>query len=506
MDHQGYPGGATGEARGLRKRRWWWLCLWVVVALALAGCDQPEVSTRTRPAGTVAATTKGITPREAEVPTLYPTFTPVAARATPTEAMPPTPTAGPSIDFSQKAVEFRYRIPALGLDRRLEGTIDAEITVVDETTGLAAILQDQTRVMLELQQSLPELELGALPEDCDRCVAFSYELPLEGVTDEGWLRDPVMLASVENYTTLAIGPHFPPGSVLGLRRSATPYDVAHSLALTADGTLWRWLATAPEVGEPVAAETVSPDLEATAVAVPLDVLQDSYMVECVGVAVETLLLRPDGGEGEGDVAAGKEVRITCPAFSLPTTLLPLYVQLDELLQETTAEQGLPRPPLEIPLATLMDYRRDDGGRLTLLLDGAARTVDPAGDVFTDTIGAGQVVSLTTRLRESEVLTPSVEAFATGVASNTLLVRGPQGMMEAAWEEEAPETLAPWLEEVDQLLAEIAGVTPEATATPSATGTGEPAETPAPGVTGTREPTSTAMPGDEATATAEPSSP
>ena len=474
MDHLACAGGATGEAGGRGVRLWWWLWLWVVLALALVGCEQPEAGTRT-PAGTVSATT-GITPREAEVPTLYPTFTPVAVQATPTREMPPTSTAGPSVDFSQKAVEFSYRIPALGLDRRLEGTIGAEITVVDETAGLAAILQDQTGVMLELQQSLPELELATLPPDCDRCVAFSYELPLEGVADEGWLRDPVMLASVENYTTLALGPHFPPGSVLGLRRSATPYDVAHSLALTAEGALWRWLATAPEVGEPVAAEEVSPDLEAAAAAVPLDLLQDSYVVECVGVAVETLLLRPDGGEGEGDAADGKEVRITCPAFSLPTTLLPLYVQLDALLQETTAEQGLPRPPLEIPLATLLDYRRDDGGRLTLLLDGAARATDPAGEVFTDTVEVSQVVSLTTSLRESEILTPGVEAFATGAVSNTLLVRGPQGMMEVAWEDDAPADLEPWLEELDQLLATIAGVEPDPAATPTATGTIEPVET------------------------------
>jgi len=489
MAQQGRAGGATGGARDGRGWRQWWLWLWV--ALALVGCGQQEATTETRQGATQPA--RAITPREADIPTLYPTFTPVASQATPTRSMPPTPTPGPSLDFSQKAVEFRYRIPALGLDRRLEGTIGAEITVVDESTGLAAILQNQTGTMLELQQALPEVELEALPAGCDRCVAFSYELPLDGVSDEGWLRDPVILASVENFTTLALGPHFPPGTVVGLRRSATPYDVAHSLALTADGGLWRWLATAPEVEEPAEAETISPNLEATAAAVPLDALQDSYAVDCVGVAVEVLMLPAgEGEEGDGPGAAGKAVRIRCPAFSLPTTLLPLYVQLDALLQETVADQGLPRPPLEIPLATLLDYRRGDGSRLTLLLDGTARAMDPAGEVFTDSIGASQVVSVTTGLRESGALAPGVDALAAGEAANVLLVRGPQGMMEAAWDGEAPAGLEPWLEEIEQLLATMAGVAP--------TGT----ETPTPGATGTVEPAGTPAPEGEGTATAEPS--
>lgn len=466
MVDQGRAGGAHGERWIGRRRPWLWLFLWA--ALALAACGQADGNGETPPAATQAAPV--ITPREADVPTLYPTFTPLPGQSTATPEMPPTPTAGPSLDFSEISVAFRYQIPALGLDRRLEGTIGAEITVVDEATGVAAILQNQTGAMLELQQSLPELELEPLPEGCDRCVAFSYELPLDGVAAEGWLQDPVMLASVENYTTLALGPHFPPGTVLGLRRSATPYDVAHSLALTADGTLWRWLATAAEVAEPAAAEAVSPELAAAAAAVPLDELQNSYVVDCLGTPVETLALRPEEG-------AGREVRILCPAFSLPTTLLPLYVQLDGLLQETLAGQGIPQPPLEIPLETLLEYRRDDGSRLTVLLGGTVRATDPAGEVFTDTIRASQALSLTTGLRQSEALVLGVEAFAAGEAANVLLVRGPEGMEEAAWEDEAPAALEPGLEELGQLLAQIAGVTPETTATPSATGTEEPADTP-----------------------------
>lgn len=498
MEEARRGGSATGEAQAGRVWRRWWLLLGAL--LALIGCGQPEANDETRPAPTTQTAPantpqEAITPRQAEIPTLYPTFTPVAAQATPTQAMPATPTAGPSLDFSQKAVEFRYRIPALGLDRRLEGTIGAEITVVDETTGLASILQNQTGVMLELQQTLPELELEAMPEDCDRCVAFSYDLSLEGVSDEGWLRDPVILASVENYTTLALGPHFPPGTVVGLRRSATPYDVAHSLALTADGALWRWLATAPEIEAAADAATVSPDLAAAAAAVPRDELRDSYVVECMGVANEVLSLGAEGDpgvdteDGDSEVAtgAGRNVRIRCPAFSLPTTLLPLYVQLDALLEETVAEQGLPRPPLEIPLATLLDYRREDGGRLTLLLGGAVRAVDAAGEVFTDTIGASQVVSLTTGLGENGALTPGVETFAAGEAANGLLVRGPEGMMEAVWEGEAPAVLEPWLEELEQYLP--------ATATPDASETG----TSTPEAEGTAEPDST----PEATTTAEP---
>ena len=462
MGDLGRAGGVTGErwcGRGRRRQLLWICCLWA--ALSLAACGQADGNGETAAAATLAAPV--ITPREADVPTLYPTFTPPPGRQTPTPEMPPTPTPGPSLDFSEITVAFRYRIPALGLDRRLEGTIGAEITVVDETRGVAAILPNQTGAMLELRQSLPELALEPLPDGCERCVAFAYELPLDGTAGEGWLQDPVMLASVENYTTLALGPHFPPGTVLGLRRSATPYDVAHSLALTADGMLWRWLATAPEVAEPATAEAVSPGLATAAAAVPLDELQAAYVVDCLGTPVETLALRPEGGDG-------REVRLLCPAFSLPTTLLPLYVQLDDLLEETLAGQGIPRPPLEIPLETLLEYRRDDGGRLTLLLGGAARAEDPAGEVYTETIEASRAVSLTTALRESEALAPGVDAFAAGEAANTLLVRGPQGMIEAAWDGEAPAGLDPWLAELDQLLEGMAGVAPRVTATPAATPT------------------------------------
>lgn len=441
------------------------------IFLLLAACSQPPAET---PESDDAEVRPQLTPDA--IPTLYPTFTRPSATQTATAVPQDTPTPRSTIDFEQPVVEFRYRIPALQLDRRLEANVNGEITVVDETVGLASMRQNQGGILLELQDALPELELEPLPADCDGCVAFSYSLPIDGVSDEGWLRDPVMLASVENYTSVAVGPHFPPDTILGLRRGATAYDVAHSLALTSEGQLWRWLATEGQVAAPVPLEEASPQLVPLLTELPLQSLTERYVVQCPGAPTETLFLNPTDAEEDFTIEIG------CPAFSLSRPLLPLYLEMDRLLQEVVPEEEPLRPPPEIPLATLLDYQRGDGARLSVLLDGTARAKKPGGETVTTTLTSNQVLSMTTALVESDVLQPGLEAYVAGDIANILLVRGLRGMSEVAWTEDdgPPEGALPQIRFLDSLLDELLaepeeteesiGPQPSQTSTPAATAT------------------------------------
>jgi len=188
-----------------------------------------------------AAPTLAVTPIPSPVAEIPATFTPpqpferffpTSPVVTVTQPTIPTRPTDTPIPFGDTVVEVRYQIPALGLDRRLQGSISSQIVIVDETTGMALKRSNQAGVLLDLQQVLPELLLPVVPEGCDTCVYIFYELPYADLQAEGWLRDPVLLASLENYFTTSIGPHFPPNTIAGIRRSPSPYAPAH--------TVWRY--------------------------------------------------------------------------------------------------------------------------------------------------------------------------------------------------------------------------------------------------------------------------
>lgn len=392
------------------------------------------------------------TPTPFTLPTLLPTATAVIApsanvTSTPAPTVPPQST----VDFEQPVVELRYTIPSLQLDRRLEGDVNGQVTVVDETRGVAAIRQNQGGVLLELQGVLPELDLEPIPADCDTCVSFSYELFLEDIEGQGWLQDPVLLASVENYTAALLGPHFPPDAVLGLRRSATAYDVAHTMALDEDGLLYRWLATSGEVEAPTPIDAVAPDLPQLVAALQQESFQQQYIVNCVSAPLESLFIR--GAEVDSESEMDNLIQLSCPAYSLPRSLLPLYTRLDLLLEEVLEGGGIPRPPSEVALGAVIDYRNENEAHVSVFFDGTTTIEDEAGETFTTTLDITEVVSMTESLLESSVLQPELTNIIDGELPNNLLVRGEQGMMEAAWpEDEPPQEIVDALEILEGLLA------------------------------------------------------
>ncbi|MGD2049412.1 MAG: hypothetical protein PVH03_07955, partial [Chloroflexota bacterium] len=357
------------------------------------------------------------------LPTIYPTNTAVPP-ATPTDTRIPVPTEVPNtpVAFDQVAVDIRYFIPGLALDRRIQGNVANQIEVVDETTGESVIRRDQPGVLLELQQALSEVELSEVPEDCDYCVQMEYELPLADISESGWLDDPRLLASLENYTAVLLGPHFPEGTVVGLRRGASPLHAAHTIGLTEDGQLYFWTAVDPEVPAPQPAGQAFSDINEELADLDTVSFAESYTASCdEGFSQETLTIR---GE-DGDV----EISITCPAHALPTSLTPIYQTLDELVVDVMGDDLLERPAMALPLDSLVFYRRDDGFRLNLFSDETAVTINLEGQAYTGTVTSTLMLSMTTSLIESDSLILGVESIEEGSENSILFVRGEEGVYE-----------------------------------------------------------------------------
>jgi hypothetical protein len=380
-----------------------------------------------------------------------PTFTPLPdvnlqqTPATPLPSLPETavdPTA--TINFDEKTVQFLYQIPALGLDRLLEGNVSGQISIIDQTIPYGIQRSNQGNIILDLQRRLPDIELAPLPAGCEACVYFQYSLPLEQESREGWLQDPVILASIENYTTALVGPHFPPGTAVGLRREATFYYPAHSIALMADGQIHTWVATEAEVDEPFLSPLLFNDILTN---LPLTELQTSYAVNCLAEPIETLRIYTTGQP--------IDITIRCPAYALPTTLLPLYLQLDQILATKLATyDGPDKPPTGLPLDAVLDYKRLDGNQLILTQNGRVTIQNNSQTLYTGTLTTTEISSLTTDLlnsgqlqpglttleeREAALNTPTAEG--TPVVASTpkpavsfLLVRGPQGILDGKFEQ------------------------------------------------------------------------
>jgi hypothetical protein len=405
------------------------LLFFLVVLVFLASCGSSPGET----------TPEFVMPTPRPPVTLAPTYTPPATQGPlPTITPPPTrETAVPDtpIPFDETVLELRYQIPLLGLNRRLQGNVANQLILVDEVNGRSIQRNNEGGVMFELRQALLDVELAAVPESCPGCVYVEYELLDADLSDSGWLQDPVLLASIENFMSATLGPHFPEGTAIGLRRSASPYAPGHNIAVAEDGRLWMWLATEAEVGPAISSE-ITPLLLAELAQISAADLNEAYQADCRGVPIETLQLNLADETWSG--------RLVCPELTLPTTLQPLYVQLDSLLAEKTADATVEKPDTVFPVAGLLRYTRADDAQLTLYPNSTLISVDPFGAVYTNTLTSTLPISLTTSLFDTGLLQPGFSTFVVEEASpitttvtaepptSTLAVRGANGVYDAEW--------------------------------------------------------------------------
>jgi hypothetical protein len=454
----------------------------MALVVFLAGCGQATVT----PVATVAPGVTAVplpevitTPRQ--LPTLYPTATPFApATVAPTQPPRPTAVATTPVAFDQIVVDLHYRLPALGLERRLQGDVSGRLTMEDRSAGLSLVRESQGRILLEMQQGLAHLSLAELPEDCPHCVWMAYDLPLSGMAGSGWLEDVTLLASLDNFTAIHLGPHVPPDTWIALRRSATSYWVAHTVAITTDGRAWRWLATEGRIAEPSTLDVEMARFQEAIAALEGLELADAYTAPCLDAARETLFL-PGSSEGA-------TIRIVCPALSLPASLLPLYLELEALLAESVADAA--PPPELLSLTTLLYYQSAGDERLRILHDNQA-VVESGGEIYTGTLSATEVISLTAGLEQSGFLTLAPDdELAAEPGVSALIVRGSQRVGGAVWRNTPPAQVAALVMELDKLVAEVAGRAPETPGSPTPATTplpGEPATPPAPAATNTPTP-------------------
>ncbi|MEI2612085.1 MAG: hypothetical protein V9G20_25905 [Candidatus Promineifilaceae bacterium] len=438
-------------------RQYFWLLMVVVV---INGCGSRPQTTPTSAVPSTSAVVGSPLPRPtlAEIPTLLPTYTPLTA-ATPTATRPqePTPIPSATIEFTQLVLGLEYAIPGLGLTRTLTATFASQIFLTDTVTGVRVIQPQQSRILLELQSVLDGLVLEPVPDGCDLCPRLAYNLPVAGQSGEGWLTDATLLASLENYFSIHLGPHWPPNTVLALRRTASIYRSAQTIAFTADGQLWQWSAIDSQIAPP---EPAPFDVEAELTDLAQLSLADSYTQDCANIPRETLFFIEEG--------ESQTVLFRCPELTLPLPLTPLYTTLASLLDSMPLATGeVYRQPL-FPYTTWLYYQRADGYRLTLDLNNQA-LVAFAGEIqATANLTASWPISLTTVALAQDVFTPGTpELLRTMVTTDTaslpdnfLMVRALEGTYEATWDEEIPEMLADLVAELDVLITELVGLVPE----------------------------------------------
>ncbi len=452
-----------------------------VFLFVLAGCSTPAATPTPAESVRQLPAITGIPPTFTPLPPGQ-QLLPTQPVITVTQEPLPTVSTKTPVPFGDTAVEFRYTIPELNLDRRLQGGINSQIILVDETTGQAIKRANQAGVLLELQQALSDLPLSSVPEGCTGCVQFSYDLPFAQEKAEGWLQDPALLASLDNYLNVSLGPHFPPDTAVGLYRRATSFAPAHTIAITEDGQMFSWLAAEGEVDAPVAVDTaVLDDLNN----LTLDELAEEYVTACSGTSPELLYLR------QGDVE--KEITILCPEFALPAPLVSLYAQLDATLAAKLAasENVLERPLAAFPLAALVDYKRIDGAELTIYQDGTAVALSSDSQVMTGTISSGDIISVTTDLLDSGAMSGDLSLYAASVAplddgattlprpQSLVIMRGGRGVLNGVWPDTADLPALVLLNEIlDGLLASLVDTAvPEGTITPEGTPETTPESTP-----------------------------
>jgi hypothetical protein len=382
------------------------------------------------------------------LPTLYPSATsrPIPK---PTDTRPPVPTDPPDtpVTYDQLVVELVYAIPAIGLERSVVGDVSGRLKLTDSSAGVSVERRNQAGILIEMQQSLPALTLDQLPDGCDGCVWIEYNLPLTGDQDQGWLQDVRILASIENFTSALLGPHFPPDTVIGLRRSATQNQVAHSVALTSDGRLFRWTATDSKVSESETLDESDPILSVDLGTTALQEMSTAYAADCPGGAgIETLFFK--------SVDLDKYIQIVCPEIALPSILLPIYLGLDAKAAGLFAEGEGDVVEPSIDQETVLLYRNADGVRLKIYYDGRTFLEKASGDLITDTITTTMAISLSQALLEANVVHSGLEEFLSETSENVLVIRGPDGLYELGWDDDVDPKIEPVIMRLERLIDRI----------------------------------------------------
>ncbi len=429
----------------------------ILLGFWLVGCSSPPQPIPTNDIPLTQSPTSDAAPAPTRtsrpIPTLYPTPTqPPTNTPRPTITPQPTVPTPTSLPFDTQLLSIQFAIPSLGLDWQLAANVGGQITLRDGLTGMETSQTNQGNVLTEMQTLLRQLELAEMPAECDRCVYFAYQMPLDDLAGEGWLQDVQTLASFENYFAGILAPHFPPNTVLGLRKGASGYDVAQTIAIDADGLMWRWLATADQAAEPVAAGL---DVEAAIADLAVVGQGTSYLAPCINRGFDTLLIQIEG--------EATSFGLRCSEMSLPTTLLPIYQQLDTLLMGLESAARLPLPAYPLPFDALLFYKRGDGHGLTLFNDDRYLLTSPSAGALTRTLTATTSISLTLPFQNNPSLSgdgaallpalpssenPEPEQFQT---ANLIGVRDDSGVRAIGWIETPPPGVGLLLVDLDGLI-------------------------------------------------------
>ncbi len=338
-----------------------------------------------------------------------------------------------SVNFEQPVVEVRYQIPALGLDREIVGNVSGQIEIIDRASGNRLMKRDQAGVILQLQQILPQVDMETPPEDCRLCVLLDFELPMANQSGSGWLQNIQLLASLENYTAANIGPHFPPGTVFGLRRSATPYYAAHTVAITSDGLVWNWTAIEDQISDGRPTPPFDTEILTALEELVQEDIKANYAAACPdGSGVETLRLNL------GDL--DQSIQLICPELALPASLEPIYVELLSMANESIEDEQLEKPGSDITVDTVVHMSRQDGLMMNVLSDNQVTIANSDGITATGVISSSLALSLTEQLASSVDLQQGVDDYLNGTSSNTLIFRGFDSLYEANWDDMMPESL------------------------------------------------------------------
>ncbi|MEM7799722.1 MAG: hypothetical protein AAF633_11075 [Chloroflexota bacterium] len=427
----------------------------------MSSCLAEDGAGRSNPSPTPTAG-RSIIVDAASLPTLAPTYTRVAASGSLDDQIEnsdqisaagtatPRPSPSATVDLTQPVLSYRLTIVALGFDRSLEGTVAGMITLTDHTSGQTATLRNQNRRLIEIQAVLQALSLDPISGDCFRCTAFSYQLPIEGILDDGHLTDPILLASVHHLFSSELGPHFPAGVVAAHHREASGLTAEHAAVLTDEGLLWAWFAADSIIEEPT---EVGVEASQSFRQQSLDLLESDYLTACQNFPIETVYYN------------GEQFRTQCPELALPTTLILPYEQItlisDLLLAD---ERNLDLPTTSLPLNARIYYERQDGGSLTLFDDGLVITDTGTGERITTTIPTREIAPLIDPMIQSGVIPRGVEVSIQAPPlegepaefEELILIRGDLGVYELAWSDQAGQALVPGIVVVDLLLSDKIG--------------------------------------------------